>query len=125
MRIGQVPGLLPRHGRLDDGTPVIPPDGAGEINRAELSGLIVAEPLRDTGREGDPITVLLLEFGAPDERRRGTSTCCEVEVTDAIADRHRRLLRVGRRVWVAGQLTGEGLWATALRISPPREAVFE
>lgn len=127
MRIGLVPRLLPWHGRPggEDDTPVIPPDGAGEINRAELSGLIVAEPSRDTSREGDPITVLLLSFTAPDERARGTSTCCEVEVTDSIADRHRRLLRVGRRVWVAGHLTGEGLWATALGSSPPPKAVFE
>ncbi len=116
MRIGLVPRLLPRHGRPTGGDdPLLAPLGSGEeINRAVLSGLIAAEPLRDTSRDGDPITVLLVSFGAPDERARDTSTCCEVEVIDSIADRHRRRLRVGRRVWVAGQLTGSGLWATSL-----------
>jgi primosomal replication protein N len=118
MRIGLVPRLLPRHGRpTGDDDPLPVPLGGGEINRAVLSGLIAAEPARDTSRDGDPITVLLVSFSAPDERARHSSTCCEVEVIDSIADRHRRRLRVGRRVWVAGQLTGNGLWATSLGTS--------
>jgi hypothetical protein len=117
MRISLVPRLLPRgHGRPTGGDdPLLVPLGGGEeINRAVLSGLIAAEPVRDTSRDGDPITVLLVSFCAPDERARHGSTCCEVEVTDSIADRHRRELCVGRRVWVAGQLNGSGLWATSL-----------
>jgi hypothetical protein len=127
VRIGQVPQVIPWHGRpadRDDPLPA-PIDGGDEVNQAVLSGLIVAEPCRDTSRDGDPITVLLLSFSAPDERAPDISTCCEVEVSDSIADRHRRLLRIGRRVWVAGQLTGTGLWATELETSPPAEAVFE
>jgi hypothetical protein len=116
MKISLVPRLLPgypRPTRCDD--PLLVPVGSGEeINRAVLSGLIVAAPARDTSRDGDPITVLLLSFDAPDERVRQGSTCCEIEVPDVIADRHRGWLRVGRRVWVAGQLTGTGLWATSL-----------
>lgn len=117
MRFSLVPRLLPGYGRSTVGDdPLLVSLGAGEdINRAVLSGLLAAEPQRDRSREGDPITVLLLSFAAPDQRARPVSTCCEVEVLDAIADRHRRLLRAGRRVWVAGQLTGPGcLWATSL-----------
>jgi|SRR6185312_7096047 len=116
MRIGLVPRLLPGRPRAasTDDVPPVPLGRGEEVNRAVLSGLIAAEPIRDTSRDGDPITVLLVSFSAPDERARETSTCCEVEVTDSIADRHRRRLRVGRRVWVVGQLTGTGLWATSL-----------
>jgi hypothetical protein len=114
MRISLVPRLLPGHPRRAD-DPLLVPLGSGEeINRAVLSGLIAAAPARDTSRDGDPITVLLLSFAAPDDRARHGSNCCEVEIPDSIADRHRRWLRAGRRIWVAGQLTGNGLWATSL-----------
>src|SRR6185312_8 len=97
MRIGLVPRLLPGYPRATggDGMPPVPLGAGEEINRAVLSGLIAAEPIRDTSRDGEPITVLLVSFSAPGERARETSTCCEVEVTDSIADRHRRRLRVG------------------------------
>jgi hypothetical protein len=116
MKISLVSRLLPGHPRPTGGDdPLLVPLGSGEdINRAVLSGLIAAAPARDTSRDGDPITVLLLSLGAPDERARQGSTCCEVEVPDSIADRHRAWLRAGRRVWVAGQLTGDGLRATSL-----------
>jgi hypothetical protein len=119
MRISLVPRLLPGYGRpIGTGDQLsVPPGNGEEINRAVLSGLIAAEPLRDTSRDGDSITVLLVSFPAPDERARDSSACCEVEVPDSIADQHRRRLRLGRRVWVAGQLTGNGLWATALGTS--------
>lgn len=118
MRISLVRGLWPTYGRSknDDGQePLFGPLGAGdEVNRAVLSGLIAAEPRPDKSREGDPITVLLVAFTAPDERMGNTATCCEVEILDSIADRHRRQLRAGQRVWVAGHLTGDGIWATSL-----------
>ncbi len=116
MRFELVERLLPRYGRTtSDDEPMLVSLGDGEqVNRVLLSGVIAAEPLRDMGGDGDPITILLLSFSPPDERARESSTCCEVEITDTIADRHRRWLRVGRRVWVAGQLTGNGLWATSL-----------
>jgi hypothetical protein len=89
------------------------PDPDEEANVALLSGTIVEEPLRDKGREGDPITVLLVSFDAPDEKER--QALCEVEVPDEIADEQRPQLRVGRRLVVLGRLTGAGgLWATAI-----------
>jgi hypothetical protein len=48
------------------------------------------------------------------ERLRKTVTRCEIEILDSIADRHCRRLRAGQRVWFAGHLTGDGLWATSL-----------
>jgi hypothetical protein len=124
MRISLVPRLSPTFGRSKvdhDDDPLLECLGAGEeLNRAVLSGLIAAEPRPDKSRDGDPITVLLLLFAAPDERTGGTSTCCEVEVLDSIACGHRRRLRVGQRVWVVGQLTGDGLWATSIGTSNPR-----
>jgi hypothetical protein len=127
MRIGLGPRLLPGYGRpTDSDDPLLESLASGEeINRAVLSGLIAAEPLRDTSRDGHPITVLLVSFSAPDERARCSSTCCEVEVLDSIADRHRRRLRIGRRVWVAGQLTGGGLWVTSLGTWQPTAAAIE
>lgn len=127
MRVAMVPRLLPGHPRpADCDDPLLAPLGSGEeINRAVLSGLIAAAPARETSRGGDPITVLSLSFDAPEERARQSSTCCEVEVPDSIADRHRRWLRAGRPVWVAGQLTGDGLWATSIGTWRPTSAVIE
>lgn len=120
MKMSLVKKLLPRDRPTGDGDPLLVSLGSGEgVNRAVLSGLIAAEPTRDTSRDGDPITVLLLSFTAPDERARDSPTCCEVEVIDTIVGRNRRWLCVGQRVWVAGQLTGNGLWATSLGTSAP------
>lgn len=91
------------------------PDPDEEANVALLSGTIVEEPLRDKSRDGDPVTVLLVSFDAPDEKARRAVAVCEVEVPDEIAGKQRRQLRVGGRLVVVGQLTGAGgLWATAI-----------
>jgi hypothetical protein len=91
------------------------PDPDEEANVALLSGMIAEEPVQDKSRDGEPVTVLLLAFDAPDERARGATACCEVEVPDEIADRQRRQLRAGGRLVVLGRLTGAGgLWATAI-----------
>lgn len=91
------------------------------VNRAILSGTMIDEPQRGRSRDGDPITVLLVSFPAPDERACSGSALCEVEVVDEIADRHRRQLRPGATVLVVGELTGAGgLWATFLVAEPPR-----
>jgi hypothetical protein len=83
--------------------------------------LIAAEPQRDRSREGDPITVLLVSFPAPDQGARQASACCEIEVPDELADPHRRRLKVGARVAVVGQLTaGGGLWASDIITSRPK-----
>jgi hypothetical protein len=91
------------------------PDPSEEANVALLSGTIVEEPLRDKSRDGDPVTVLLLSFDAPDEKARRAVAVCEVEVPDEIATKQRKQLRAGRRLVVLGRLTGAGgLWATTI-----------
>lgn len=91
------------------------------VNRAVISGVMVDEPQRDRSRDGDPITVLLISFPAPDERVGSGSAQCEVEIRDELADRHRRQLRLGATVLVAGELMGAGgLWANFLTAKSPR-----
>jgi hypothetical protein len=107
--------IVPRLGDLDELE-----EG---VNRAVLSGVMVEEPQRDKSRDGDPITVLLIAFAAPDERARSGSACCEVEVLDEIADRYRRQLRLGSTVLVVGELIGAGgLWANFLAVKTPRRS---
>lgn len=111
---------------LDDGAPVgevrfADLDLQEEVNRALLSGVMVDEPQRDRSPGGEPITVLLLSFPAPDERGGSGSALCEVEVIDEVAERHREQLRVGASVLVVGELTGTGgLWASFLAAEAPR-----
>jgi hypothetical protein len=96
------------------------PDPNEEANIALLSGTIIEEPQRDRSRDGDPITVLLISFDAPDEKARRAAAVCEVEVPDEIADPQRGRLRSGRRLVVIGRLTGAGgLWATAIVTGRP------
>jgi hypothetical protein len=91
------------------------PNPDEEANVALLSGMIVDDPVQDKSREGDPVTVLLVAFDAPDERARRAVAVCEVEVPDEIAGKQRRQLRAGARLVVVGRLTGAGgLWATAI-----------
>ncbi len=91
------------------------PHPGEEANAALLTGTIVEEPVQDRSRDGDPVTVLLLSFDAPDEKARRAVAVCEVEVPDEIAERQRKQLRAGRRLVVLGRLTGAGgLWATAI-----------
>lgn len=124
MRIGLVPRLWPGCGRPARGgsdDALLDSLGPDEgINRAVLSGLITAEPQRDKSRDGDPITVLLVSFKAPDQRSHHASACCEIEVPDELADPHRRRLRTGMRVAVIGELTGAGgLWASHIITARP------
>ena len=96
------------------------PDPSEEANVALLTGTIVEEPLRDKSRDGDPVTVLLLSFDAPDEKARRAVAVCEVEIPDEIADAHRKQLQPGARLVVVGQLTGAGgLWASAIATRKP------
>lgn len=78
-------------------------DPGRDVNRVLLGGVMVADPQRDTSREGDPVTVLLLSFRAPDDRAHGGSACCEVEVPDELAEPHRKDLRAGAPILVSGQ----------------------
>jgi hypothetical protein len=91
------------------------PDATEEANLVLVSGTIAEGPTRDKSRRGEPITVLLIVFPAPDDDSRREVACCEVEILDDIADQHRSRLEIGRRLVVLGRLTGAGgLWATAL-----------
>lgn len=88
-----------------------------DVNVATLTGILVTEPQRDTSRRGDPITVILLCFTAPEDDAESSAACCEVEIPDVLADPQRRRLRAGRRISVSGKLTGAGgLWATSIDV---------
>lgn len=83
-----------------------------EVNRVVLSGLIVEDPQRDKSRDGDPVTVLLVSFAAPDEKVHWGWACCEIEVPDGVAEPQRTKLRVGAPILVSGEMTGVGgVWA--------------
>jgi hypothetical protein len=91
-------------------------DDLGAMNHVVFTGRIVADPQRDKSREGDPVTVLLVSFIAPD----GTG-CCEVEVPDELAEPHRRNLCTGVAVLVSGAMTGAGgVWATTISVGEAR-----
>ncbi len=86
------------------------------MNHVVLTGLIAADPQRDKSRQGEPVTVLLVSFPAPDEESGGTA-CCEVEVPDELADRHRKDLRAGAPILISGAMTGaSGIWAKMLAV---------
>jgi hypothetical protein len=110
-RLHQAP--LPRSGSADGDVKIPGPDE--EANLAIVSGVIVEEPVKGRSRDGDPITVLLMAFTAPDKKSRRGAACCEVEIPESIATRQRKQLRAGGRLVVMGQLTGAGgIWATAI-----------
>ena len=82
-------------------------DELGTMNHVVLTGRIADDPQRDKSRDGEPVTVLLVSFIAPD----GTG-CCEVEVPDDLAEPHRKNLLTGVAVFISGAMTGPGaLWA--------------
>lgn len=111
----------PQNGVLTGGVHLGDLDLQQGVNRALLSGVLINEPQRDQSRDGDPTTVFLISFAAPDQSSGSGSAFCEVEVVDTIADRHRRQLRLGATVLVVGELTGPGgLWADFLVARPPR-----
>jgi hypothetical protein len=96
------------------------PDPSEEANLAIVSGTLMEEPIRDKGRDGAPVTLLLIGFKPPDEVGRDYAACVDVEVLDSIVDCQRKSLRKGRRLVVLGRLTGEGgLWATAIVSETP------
>lgn len=86
------------------------------MNHVVLTGQIAVDPQRDRSRDGEPVTILLVAFIAPDEKADGTAVC-EVEVLDKIADSHRPKLRIGAPVLISGEMTGAGaLWAKVIAV---------
>jgi len=94
-----------------------------ELNRLFLSGVLVADPQEDEGRDGEPVTLLLVAFPAPDSadtQERSETASCEVEVPERVADRHGEQLQAGNAVFITGQLSGGGgVIATELHFGPP------
>ncbi len=93
------------------------------LNRLFLSGILAAEPQKDTGRDGGPVTLLLVAFPAPDARdtrERLETASCEIEVPDQVADRYGKTLRAGGSIFITGQLSGGGgVIATEIHSGPP------
>jgi hypothetical protein len=94
-------------------------------NHVVLTGALAADPRRDQSRGGDPVTLLLIAFHAPDaseaEHLRA-SAVCEIEVPSAVVKNSQTQLRAGESLLVAGQLTGGGgILATHLSTGPPVE----
>jgi Single-strand binding protein family len=93
------------------------------LNRLFLSGVLAADPQEDRGRDGDPVTLLLVAFPAPDGRdtQGGVEAAsCEVEVPARVAGKHVRELRPGESIFITGQLSGGGgVIATEVHSGPP------
>lgn len=97
------------------------------LNRLFLSGILAADPQKDEGRDGNPVTLLLVAFPAPDARdtqERAETASCEVEVPDHVAEKHGRRLRAGDSIFITGQLSGGGgVIATEVHSGPPPDSV--
>jgi hypothetical protein len=92
------------------------------LNRLFLSGVLAADPQRDRGRDGEPVTLLLVAFPAPDasDTERFPVASCEVEVPDGASGRQAGKLRSGEAIFITGQLSGGGgVIATEVRSGPP------
>jgi len=94
-----------------------------KLNRLFLSGVLAADPQGDVGRDGKPVTLLLVAFPAPDSadtQGRLETASCEIEVPECVADRHGEQLRAGNAVFITGQLSGGGgVIATEVHSGPP------
>lgn len=93
------------------------------LNRLFLSGVLAGDPQQDDGRDGEPVTLLLIVFPAPDARdseERLETASCEVEVPDSVAGRCGRKLRAGDSIFITGQLSGGGgVIAAEIHSGPP------
>jgi hypothetical protein len=98
-------------------------DSRREVNHVVLTGILAADPQKDKGRNGDPVTLLLIAFPAPDAKDTEefpAVASCEIEVPGEIAAEHAGELRTGAAVLVSGQLSGGGgVLAAQLESEPP------
>jgi Single-strand binding protein family len=94
-----------------------------EVNHVVLTGILVDNPQTDKDRNGEPVTLLLVAFAAPDAMDSDDSrlsASCEIEVPRGLIEGNDAELRTGSAVIVSGQLTGGGgVIATYLHSSPP------
>lgn len=79
------------------------------LNHSVLTGTLLDDPRPGRNPIGEPVTLLRIEFPVADPERPQmllTWASCEVEVSDALADRHGiRELQGGAPILAAGQLS--------------------
>jgi hypothetical protein len=92
-------------------------------NEVWFSGVLVADPLPDVGRDGEPTLILLVAFDAPDPldtEELPPMVQQEVEVPGQLALERGEELTAGASIFVAGSLSGGGgILAAALLSGPP------
>jgi len=92
------------------------------LNRLFLSGILAADPQPDQGRDGRPVTLLLVAFPAPDSSDTTATpetASCEIEVPEQVSRHHGEELRAGEAIFVTGQLSGGGgVIATEIHSGP-------
>lgn len=110
------------HGRRRLRLPESNPPG---VNHSILTGTLVDDPRPGRNPVGEPITLLRVEFPVADPQRPRmlwTWASCEIEVSDALADRHGiGELEGGAPILVAGQLSER--WAISDGRSGRRAAI--
>ncbi len=98
-----------RAGRRSRQRPRFPDSNPPGLNHAILTGTLADDPRPARNPVGEPITLLRVEFPVADPERPRvlwTWASCEVEVPDALADRHGiRELEGGAPILAAGQLS--------------------
>ncbi len=123
--------LDPRHGHPPGAAGVDAARGQGQPqhNSVYLTGVLADDPQRDKGRTGEPVTLLIIAFLAPDPlpSEGGAVASCEIEVPDAVTAEAGGELRVGAPVLITGSLSGGGgVLASSVRAGEapgePREA---
>jgi hypothetical protein len=81
------------------------------INAVYISGVLADDPIRDTGRDGQPLMLLQVAFRAPDPSdadERDPMATTELEVPAPLLRAHGRKPVVGQEVLAVGQLSGGG-----------------
>jgi hypothetical protein len=94
------------------------------LNRVFISGVIAADPVRDRGRDGRAVLLVLIAFPAPERgegEERAAVASQEVEVPARLL--RARQLRAGASVFLTGALSGGGgILATEVHVGPAPEA---
>ena len=103
----------------------LPESNSQGLNHSILAGTLIDDPRPARNPVGEPITLLRVEFPVADPERPQMLwawASCEVEVPDALAERHGiRELEGGAPVLAAGQLSER--WVIAGGRSAKRAAI--